>query len=45
MDQHELTYVRGPLPGLGEHTDSVLRELLGITATDICWLCAEEVIG
>jgi crotonobetainyl-CoA:carnitine CoA-transferase CaiB-like acyl-CoA transferase len=37
--------VRTPAPLLGEHTDAVLRELLGLDATEIDTLRDRGVIG
>jgi len=37
--------VRTPAPMLGEHTDLVLRELLGLAAEDIAALRAAGAIG
>jgi crotonobetainyl-CoA:carnitine CoA-transferase CaiB-like acyl-CoA transferase len=37
--------VRTPAPMLGEHTETVLRELLGLDATEIAALRAGGVVG
>ena len=36
---------RLPAPGLGEHNDNVLGEILGLTADELCSLEERDVIG
>ncbi|MGP1679615.1 MAG: CaiB/BaiF CoA transferase family protein [Burkholderiales bacterium] len=43
VDDSSETY-RLPPPALGEHTDAVLRELLGLTESEIAWLREQQII-
>ena len=36
--------VRGPAPLVGEHTETVLREILGLTEDEIAELIVNEVV-
>ena len=38
-------HARLPAPGLGEHNDNVLGEILGLTADELCSLEERDVIG